>query len=539
MHILRGYQQKFKAEVFEAWHAGHRNVCGVMPTGAGKTKTLASILYDANVFACVIAHRQELVGQLSVALAEQGIFHRIVGPKKIIQFCIKQHIKKVGRSFYHANANVGVAGIDTLIRRGDVLKQWLNAIKLWALDECHHLLRDNKWGIGVAMMPNAFGLGLTATPIRADRKSLGRSKSGLFDTLVQGPTMRDLISWGFLAPYKIFGIEPSFVMTDDDISATTGDYSIEKQRKKAHASKIVGDVVQSYLNHAPGKLGLTFSVDVELAKETADAYNHFGVPAMALSADTPDDIRMNAMEKFGRGEYKQLTNVDLFSEGLDVPGVEVVSDGAKSLSFSKYSQRFGRMIRPAPGKSNGIYIDHVGNVLFHRLPDAPRIWSLDDVEKGKRGDGPDDAIPLRICTGCRQPYEAIYKACPHCGHVEQPLSRSAPEHVDGDVLEYGPELIQKLGGLIADNERTWNGTPQNAVEGAMARNMKMRSDMLQELRTCIAYWAGIERDVNGLTDSQAYRKFYHQFNGVDVMTAQTLDTSQMRKMITEIRSEWV
>ncbi|ATS92110.1 putative helicase [Sinorhizobium phage HMSP1-Susan] len=539
MKIIRDYQRKLLNDCYTAWHSSKtiKNVVAVMPTGAGKTVTGATLIREFNVPAAIIAHRQELVAQISCAIADQGIYHRIIAPKKVIQHVIKQHIKQFGKSFHHPNAPVAVAGVDTLIRRSEELKQWINQVRLWSIDECHHVLRDNKWGKAVALFIHALGIGWTATPIRCDRKSLGRSKSGVFDALVQGPTMRDLINMGNLCEYRIFGIEPSYIMDESDISESTGEFKPDALRKKAHASKIVGDIVQTYLQRTPGKLGITFTVDVELAKETAEAFRHHGVPAEALSGETPDDIRTFQMERFQRGEIKELVNVDLFGEGLDVPGVEVVSDGRRTQSFGRYAQVFGRMMRPSPGKEYGIYLDHVGNCIQHGLPDRNRLWSLDDEERGKRSKAADDAIPLKICTACRQPYEAIHKACPHCGHVEEPLSRAAPQHVDGDLTEYGPELLAKLRGEIIVNAQTMDKRPQSPAEYAIKRNMEIRAETLNELQTCIAYWAGIERD-EGLTDSQSYRKFYYRY-GIDVLSAQTLETPKMRTLIEQIRQEWI
>jgi len=535
LKILRPHQVKLKHDIYEKWNAGFLFVLAVLPTGGGKTATFADILRECNAPACAIAHRQELVSQISCALADAGIFHRIIAPKKIIQFCISQHIKQFGRSYYHMNAPVGVAGVDTIIRRGDEIAQWLNSVRIWVIDEAHHVLRENKWGTAVLMFKNACGLGVSATPKRADRKALGANKSGVFHALVKGPEMRELINLGYLSDYRPFGVKVSYFMDESEIGPS-GDYSVEKLRKKAHASKIVGDVVGSYLEHTPGLLGLTFTVDVELAKETAQAYRSQGVPAEALSGETPDDIRTHHMERFRRGELRQLVNVDLFGEGLDVPGVQVVSDARRTQSLPRYRQVFGRVLRAYPGKTHGFYIDHVGNFLQHKAPDRVIDWSLDDDEKNKKSKAAEDAIPLRSCTECKWPYEAIHKSCPYCGHTPEPLARSAPELVDGDITEYSAELIAKLRGEIITDSSLWHGKVNSAAEAGMKKGMEIRVETHKELRECIAYWAGIERD-EGATDSQSYRKFYFQF-GVDVLTAQTLDTADARKLISKIREEW-
>ena len=536
MKILRDYQAKLESEVFQAWNAGYQNVLAVMATGAGKTATMAALFHHYNAPSCAIVHRQELVCQISNAFADEGLYHRIIGPPKIIQFIIKQHIRLFGRSFVQANSPIAVAGVDTLIRREQELEQWLNACRLWSGDEAHHFLKANKWGKAVTLFPNARGVGWTATPERADKKGLGFHKSGVFNFMVFGPDLQWLIDRGFLAKFKIYGIEPSYVMDEDDISKSTGDYKPDALRKKAHASQIVGDMTKAYLERAPGKLGLTFTVDIELAKEQAAAYRHFGVPAEALSGETPDDIRQNAMDRLRRGDIKNIVNVDLFGEGLDCPGIEVVSDGRRTESYSRYSQTFGRMIRAAPGKEYGIYLDHVGNVIRHRgAPNRHRDWSLDDEGAPKKKNDVGE-IPTVWCSACREPYEAFHNKCPWCGHKEEPLSRSAPEHVDGDLLEYDDEFLSKLRGEIIDvTAQGWK--PTDARSAAMLNNFKTSQETQRELRDCIAYWAGVEK-ADGFTDSQSYRKFYHKF-GMDVMAAQALEPARARKLIDMIRSEWI
>lgn len=204
--MLRPYQQAVKDEIYESWRAGNKNVIGVMPTGAGKTKLMASIFNDNKEPQIAIAHRQELVGQISCAMAGEGIYHNIVAPEPVVRFCIQQHVRKFGRNYMDARSPTNVAGIDTLIspKRRSSLEQLCNGIRLWTIDEAHHVLPKNKWGKGAALFNRAIGLGVTATPRRCDNQPLGRKFDGLFDRMVIGPTMRELINMGFLSEYRIF-----------------------------------------------------------------------------------------------------------------------------------------------------------------------------------------------------------------------------------------------------------------------------------------------------------------------------------------------
>lgn len=534
---LRDYQIALKSGVYECWNAGEQNALCVSPTGSGKTAVKGSIFAECRLPAVAIAHRQELVSQISNALAEAGVYHRIIASKAVVQFCVSQHIKKFGRSYYNAQAVIAVAGIDTLLRRADELQQWRNQVRIWDLDEAHHALPDNKWGKGIKLFPHAWGVGFTATPIRLDRKSLGRKRGGVFDRLILGPSMRELIDRGYLADYIVWGPPQSIIMTDEDIGSN-GDYSDVKVRKKSHESKIVGDIVDHYLKLTPGKLGITFVVDVETATATAAAFRQKGVPAEAVSGKTADTVRTALIEKFRRGELRQLINVDLFGEGMDVPAVEVVSMGRPTLSYGLYVQQFGRAMRAATGKTHGGVIDHVGNVKRHKLPDRPRLWSLEDEERSRRKKTDEGEIPVTTCPACFRAYEAVTNRCPYCGHKPEPASRSAPEFVDGDLIEYSPELLSRLRGEADSVMRSFNAHIVTPAQKVMAQNMELRRKAQEELRECIALWAGVQREVYDRSDSESYRRFYHTF-GIDVLTAQTLGRPEAEKLATMIRETWI
>jgi len=532
---LRPYQEKLKYDVRVAWSEGHRNVCAVAPTGSGKTLTMTSLFDDLQVVSVAIAHRQELVGQMSLTFAELGITHRLIAPKAVIAFCIAQHVQKCGRSYYHPQSPIGVAGIDTLLRRGDELAQWFNQVQVWDIDECHHLLRDNKWGKGVQIFPNAYGVGFTASPVRCDRKSLARTQHGLFDAMVLGPSMRDLMDQGHLAQAKIFGPTPSIDRSKIEVSKSTGELNHSQTVDAVHKSRIVGDIVDSYLKFASGKRGITFTVDIEQAVETATAFNARGVRAVAVSSKTPDAVRVAMIDKFRAGQLDQLVNVDLFGEGMDVPAVEVVSMGRPTQSFSLYLQQFGRCMRTAPGKTHGIVIDHVENVKVHKLPWRDQAWSLENDEAGKRARKVDDAIPVTTCTTCFQAFEAVTSICPHCGAKQEPAGRSLPEQVDGDLIEYGPELLAQLG----DEQRRIDGPPQvpqeasEMVQRAIRRNWEERQQAQAHLRDTIALWAGVGLHVYGRSDSEQYRRFYWKF-GIDVGNAKLLDRAEAEKLRLQI-----
>ena len=559
---LRPFQAALEHDIYQAWNSGAPNVMPVAATGSGKTVLLSKLLYDEPGASIAIAHRQELVSQISIALARNGVRHRIAGAKKgssLIRVISALQVAELGYSFFDPNAKTGVGGVDTIIRM-DPDDPWFKQVRLVVQDEAHHVLKANKWGAAAAMFPNARGLYPTATPLRADGKGLGRHADGLVDAMVLAPSMRDIINMGYLTDYRIFAPPSDLDLSQVALSQATGDFNADQLRKAVHKSHITGDVVAHYLKLSPGTLGVTFAVDVEAATEIAGAFRAAGVPAEVVSAKTPDALRQQILRRFKAREILQLVNVDLFGEGFDLPAIEVVSFARPTESFALYCQQFGRALRLMLSKEAGavhanltdegrkaaiaasekpvaFIIDHVNNVLRHGLPDARREWSLDRRER--RSSKKSDAIPLRVCVNdqCLQPYERVFKCCPYCGHYPPPPSRSAPEFVDGDLTELDAETLAALRGEIAridgDPVIPYGAAPE--VAGAVRRRHWERREGQRALRNVIAWWAGLE-SAQGRGESESYRRFYHRF-GVDVANAQTLNAKEAGELAERVRVE--
>jgi len=529
--VLRDYQAEAERRIYEAWHAGARNVLLVLPTGAGKTVTFANIQRRMRAPSVAIAHRQELVSQISLALARYNVRHRIIGQPALIRACVQLHGIEIGTSFYNATAQVAAAGVDTLMRR-DQSDPFFNQTRLWVCDEAHHLLVGNKWGKTVEMFPNAFGLGVTATPVRADGKGLGRHHDGVIDVMIIGPSMRDLIYGGYLTEYRVFAPPNDLDLSDVGTSAS-GDYSPEPLRKAVRRSHIHGDVVSHYMRIAAGKLGITFAVDIESAVELAAAYRQQGIPAEAISSKTPDNIRYKLQRMFANGELKQLCNVDIFGEGYDLPAVEVCSMARPTQSYGLYVQQFGRALRPMEGKDHAIIIDHVGNVLLHGLPDALRSWTLDRRDRKTRapGEGP---IPLRSCLNCAGVYERSKVVCPYCGTQVVPSGRSAPDQVDGSLCELLPDVLARMRGEIARADSLLIPVGADAaIVGRKQREHRERMEAQTALRNHLAMWGG-QRTSRGMSIAEAQRLFFLTYQ-IDVGTAQTLNAKDAIALMERVK----
>lgn len=546
--VLRPDQAKLEGDIYNSWNAGNRNVMAQAATGFGKSivmSTIARKLYEARLRFPVIAHRNELVSQMSHHLARQDVPHRIIGADETVRQIIASHREEFGMSYVHPTEKASVAGIDTLNARIDTLKEWAVQQDYFFGDEGHHFLRENKWGRGVAHLINARGLLVTGTPGRPDGCGLGRGEliggkwtnDGIVDDLVFGPEMRWLIDNGALTDYEIVCPTSDLEMSDDDIT-DGGDYSPKKLKKAAEKSKIVGDVVKEYCRHAIFKQAICFATDVETANKIAQRFNDAGIRAASVSAKTPTNVRDKYIKEFKRKIITVLVNVDLFDEGFDVPACDVVIMARPTASIVKYLQQFGRALRVDPLNpfKVALIIDHVSNWLRHGLPDKSRLWSLGRRDKrGKQEKDPED-IPLTRCLNigppaCCKPYERIFRCCPHCGWeppLPEPGARTI-QMVDGDmtlldratldakrramVLEDAASVAQRVAGAAGGAAGNFHANKHIAKIAAHKR-----------LSDVIAQWAGVQR-AQGRPDTESYRRFYITL-GIDVMDALAADRSR-------------
>lgn len=538
--ILRDYQQELVEKRERAHAEGAKNVLMQSPCRSGKTVTFTSLSVNDPNPSCCIVHRQELIAQISETHARLRVPHNIIAPQPVINFCIDKQIREVGRSYYDPTAPAVVAGVDTLIRRHEIGDRWCNSVKRFTIDEAHHVLQGNKWGKACALFPNALGLGVTATPIRGDGKSLHSEQGGVFDVLIQGIDMRTLIERGAIRDYRIIAPKSSIDETELKLGST-GDFTDKSVRKAAHQSEIVGDTVSTYMQHTPGRQAIAFCVDVSQAKELAEKFQAAGVKAVALDGNTPDALRQRTMDQFQTGQIQVLTNCDLFSEGLDLPGVDVCIMCRPTMSFGMFVQQFCRPLTPeGPNDTkHGIIIDQVGNVLRmaekYGMPDTPRRWELwrDKLTNKKEP----DAVPYRSCQMCLMAYERLELCCPFCGHCPEPEDRGSPRQVDGILEEMSPQLLHQLRMAKAE---IWNpngpAIPYGANDAIVAGKMnqfRQRQQAHNMLVEAMQAWGGV-RLAAGDTDRMMQARFLHRF-GVDVMTAQTLKKADAIKLTEEIR----
>lgn len=359
----RDYQLRAVEDCRRAYRGGATSVLLVLPTGGGKT--LIGSLVVAGALArgrrvLWLAGRRELVEQAAARMpVEAGIIMagRPVSP----------------------GAPVQVASIDTLGARGGVPD-----VDLVVIDEAHHATATT-WRAVLQACPKAKMLGLTATPARSDGAALG----DVFQALVLGPTIRQLVELGHLVPTRV--ISPA-----------------------SKSKRLAMEPADAWSRYSEGRPGFAFHRQISESQAFAELMNQRGIVTAHVDGTTPLRERAAAVEAFRGGEVECLSSVAVFTEGVDVPRASfcLLARGADHAGL--YLQMVGRVMRPAPGKHDALVVDLRGVVHKHGLPDADREWSLEGVQGVARG----SATTVRQCRQCGTVWEYDGDpACPQCAFV--------------------------------------------------------------------------------------------------------------------------
>ena len=253
--------------------------------------------------------------------------------------------------------------------------------------------------------------------------------------MVQGPSVQELIDQGYLSPYKIFA--PANIDVSN-VHKRMGDFVTSELVATIDKPTITGDAIKEYQKYANGKRAIVRGVSIEHSKHIAKQFNESGISASHVDGTTPHEIRDTIMDSFRRGDTRILSNVELFSEGLDVPAVECVIDLRPTASLILWLQFCGRALRPMDGKT-AIIIDHAGNCQRHGLPCDDRVWDLAGRDKKAKEDtGP----MIRLCPQCFFACNSWRKECPECKHQFTVQSREV-DHKEGELTEVDIQAIRK------------------------------------------------------------------------------------------------
>ena len=411
---LRDYQEKAIASLRNAFREKHQRVLLVAPTGAGKTvmfSYLTKQLTERGNRVLLLAHRDFLLEQISETLSRFSIPHGFIAARRKLQLC---HLAQVA----------GVHTIKSRVERIGWQPDWI------ICDEAHHATAGS-WNLILQAYPSAKVIGVTATPERLDGTGLGE----VFDSMVMGPQVKELMDAGFLSRVKY--IAPQLIDLEG-VRTKMGEYVTSDIEKAVNRKGITGHVVEWYSKICGSAPAIAFCASIAHSETVAEGFREAGFRWQALHSKASYADNQAAIAKLASGELHGISSCDIVSEGFDVPIVTAAILLRPTKSLGLHLQQIGRVLRPAPNKECAIVIDHVGNVarckagdweVEHGKAEDAREWSLDGKTKSDKG------TPLKRCKSCLAIVPASASVCPECGAEFEGKPRAALEEHDGTLVE--------------------------------------------------------------------------------------------------------
>lgn len=417
---LRPYQQHAEQQARIALAGGLRRVCLYLPTGGGKTLTATSIITKATAKGrkvAFIANRKQLVLQTSAVLHRYGIAHGILQAENT-------------RSL---DAPVVVASIDTVHVRG-----LPDDVGLIIIDECHGVAGSEKYR-KLLMKYNALPvIGLSATPFAVGMaKGYPEIGGPLFEQLVVGATITDLIGGGYLVDCDVFApSEPDLtgVRSSKGMDGVL-DYNQSDLEEATDRPDLIGDILAHWRKLAAGKQTVVFATSIPHSKHITEQFIAAGVVAEHIDYHHSDEERTAILGRFDRKETTVLSNVSLLAEGWDCPATECMILARPTRSLIRFIQMVGRVLRPSPGKATALLLDHSGSTarLGHPCDELPlKLCTGNPQKSGKRQQERCESLP-KACPSCHFMRPAGVHTCSKCGFA--PERQSEIQVGDGELVK--------------------------------------------------------------------------------------------------------
>jgi superfamily II DNA or RNA helicase len=338
--VLRPHQERAVGEVRAAFRRAKRVVM-VAPTGFGKTAVASTIIAWAvqkGRRVLFLVHRREIVEDTHRRLVAAGVDCGLVMAGAPSSPLLK----------------VQVASVQTVAAR-----QEHPPADLIVWDECHHVAAMTYREIA-RQYPDAWHLGLTATPERSD----GQGLRDAFDEMVVGATVAELqtaVDPATGAPY----------LAACDVIAPA---------RRLESGVLSADPVEAWHAHAKGRPTVAFCRTVAESKALAAGFEEEGVTARHIDGTTPADERKASLDAFARGNVQVLCNVFVLTEGWDCPRAKCVLLARGCGSAATFLQMVGRGLRAHNGE-RCLLLDLAGCVHEHGLPEEEREFTLDGIRR--------------------------------------------------------------------------------------------------------------------------------------------------------------
>lgn len=390
----------------------HQSIVLTLPTGAGKT-IIAKEIVRRHLASNPPRHVWFLVDRINLVDQTEDKFDGL-----------RCQVLQGQNTKYDGLADVTIATVQTLESRLD--HGMVPDPTLILIDECH--VQRNLYADLTQRHSSALIIGMTATPLHP---AMGR----LYENVVQGPSIAELINDGFLVqPRYYVPAEPDLT----GIKTVKGEFGtpdfVQRQLGK-RMSTIVGDVLQSWRELAGNRKTIVFACDIAHADLLTAEFNSHGIRTGVIHSKS--DSNDAVLQDFKAGTLRVLINVNVLTAGFDQPDIECVVLARPTLSKTLHIQQIGRGLRTSEetGKQDVLVIDHAGNIHRHgRAEEFMSPESLDEKELKARAKSADVSEKKdKPCKECGFLIQHGTYECPECGYSWSPPPQVTM--VDGAIVE--------------------------------------------------------------------------------------------------------
>ncbi|WP_410531108.1 DEAD/DEAH box helicase family protein [Streptococcus sp. VEG1o] len=386
-------------------HIADKNVMIVSPPGSGKSVVISEIIKratDKGGRVLFLVHRKELVEQITNSLMIHGVNLEYVD------------LLTVGK----AKNRLSVLRKPTLI----------------ITDEGHHGKASTYQAI-YQRFSNVARLGFTATPWRMS----GVGFTDTYDVMVEGKSVQWLIDNHHLAHCRYFSL---LAIDISKLRTRNGEYT-NRSIDEAFGKAIYGDVVSEYRKRAARQQAILYAHSIEASKSFSKEFNEAGIASVHIDSKTPKIEREKRMQAFRNGDIKVLCNVDLISEGFDVPDCSVTILCRPTKSLVLYLQQSMRSMRYQPGKIATI-IDCVVNWKIHGLPYTPHDWKSYFKGGWKKKKKSENIIQAKECPECSAMWPLNQSICDMCGYDFGEREQAEKQRIAAELVEIKRQEFQLM-----------------------------------------------------------------------------------------------
>lgn len=301
------------------------------------------------------------------------------------------------------------------------------------IDEAHHGTAASYRPLFEQLRPQ-IRLGLSATPERMDGSSILPDFDNQFAAEIRLP---EALEEKLLCPFHYFGVTDP-VSTADDSFWRNGKYDSERLEQVYTGDDInalnrinaIFGALARYQPDTDGTRAIGFCAGIRHAEFMARKFREHGFRADYVVGETSSEERDRKLAEFRAGRLNFLFAVDVFSEGVDIPDINLVMFLRPTESLTVFLQQLGRGLRHAQDKDCLVVLDFVGQA--HRRYRLDRKFAALLRNSRRRIDTEIEADFPNLPPGCSIQLERVAKE-----HVLANIRQSL-----GNLQAFVPEAIR-------------------------------------------------------------------------------------------------